>query len=113
MGDEAARLQVVGPVEAPALPLEVLQQEVELAAPVIRAQHQHEVIPADVPDEIPRRVDALVQALRQAQQHFVALGVAVEVVEGLEAVDVHVADPCGTPLLKQATQALLDGHVAR
>jgi len=51
--------------------------------------------------------------LRQAQQHLVAPGVAVEVVEGLEAVDVDVADRRRAPLLQQAGQALLDRHVAR
>ena len=67
-------------VEAPALALEVVEQLVQAFAPVFRAEHQQEVVSADMADEVPGRVDAVVQALRQAQQDFVAATVAVDVV---------------------------------
>lgn len=76
-------------IEAAALALEVVEQLVEAFAPVFRAEHQQEVVAADVADEVAGWVDAFVQTLRQAQQDFVATAVAVDVVEGFEAVDVE------------------------
>ncbi len=112
MGDEAAGLQVLLAVEAPALALEVLEQLLQALAPVTGAEHQEEVVAADMADEIAHRIDPLAQTLRQAEQHFVAAGVTVDVVEGLEAVDVDVADHRLALLLQQPRQALLDRHVA-
>ncbi|MNI26249.1 hypothetical protein D3C73_799400 [compost metagenome] len=64
-------------------------------------------------DEVAGGVDAVIQALRQAQQDFVAAAVAVDVVEGFEAVDVDVTDHRFAFLLQQSREALLDRHVAR
>ena len=79
MADEAAGLQVFLAVEAPALGLEVFLQLVEPLAPGIRAQHQEKVVATDMADEVAAGIDPLVQALRQAQQHLVAAGIAVQV----------------------------------
>ncbi len=111
-GDEATRFQVFCAVETAALVLEIIQQVFKTPFPVLEAQHHQKVIPADVPDKVPARINAIIQALRQAQQHFITPGVTVDVVEGFEAVDVHVTDHRLTALLQQAGQALLDRHVA-
>ncbi|CAI8923551.1 hypothetical protein EMIT0180MI3_360019 [Priestia megaterium] len=66
-GDEAAGFQVFAAVEAPALAVEVVQQLVQAFAPVFGAEHQQEVVAADMADEVAGWVDAVVQALRQAQ----------------------------------------------
>ena len=79
MADEAAGLQVFLAVEAPALGLEVFLQLVEPLAPGIGAQHQEKVVATDMADEVAAGIDPLVQALRQAQQHLVAAGIAVQV----------------------------------
>lgn len=98
MADEAARPQVFFPIEAPALGLEILQQLVKAFAPVVRAEHQQEVVAADVADEVAVGVDPLVQALGQAQQHLVAPGVAVEV---------------GQRLNSRNSLSVLNGHISR
>lgn len=79
MGDKTAGMQVFFPVEPSALALEILQQAVESRAPVRRAEGQEKVIATDMPDKIPSGINSIIQALRQAQEHFVALGVAVDV----------------------------------
>ena len=91
-GDEAARGQVLAAVEEPAASVEFLQQLLDAPFPVGAGQNQQEVVAADMADEIAARIDAFVQAVRQAQQDLIALGVTIEVVEGFEVVDVHVAD---------------------
>ncbi|MNX57549.1 hypothetical protein D3C86_883660 [compost metagenome] len=78
--DEAAGFQVFAAVEASALALEVVEQLVQAFAPVFRAEYQQEIITANMADEVAGRVDAVVQALRQAQQDFVAATIAVDVV---------------------------------
>ncbi len=80
---------------------------------VLSTQNQHEVIATDMADEVHPRIDPFVQALRKAQQDLVTLGIAVKVVEGFEVVDIHIADQRLAPLQQQASQALLDRHVAR
>jgi len=45
----------------------------------VTAQHQHEIIPANMADEIHLWVDPVVQTLGQAQQHFIAFGVAIQI----------------------------------
>lgn len=85
--DEAAGFQVFAAVEASALAVEVLEQLVQALAPVFWTEDQQEIIAADMADEIAAGVDAVVQALRQAQQDFVAAAVAVDIVERLETVD--------------------------
>ena len=79
MGDKTAGVQVFFSVEPSALTLEVFQQAVESRTPVRRAERQEKVIATDMPDKIPRGINPIVQALRQAQGHFVALGIAVDV----------------------------------
>ncbi|MNZ80866.1 hypothetical protein D3C78_995160 [compost metagenome] len=64
-------------------------------------------------DEVATGIDTFVQALRQAEQDFVATPVAIDIVEWLETVDVDVADHRLAALLQQPGQALLDGHIAR
>lgn len=78
--NETAGFQVLAAVEAPALALEGFQQPVDPCAPVLGAEHQHEVVAAYVADEVAARVDPFAQALCQAQQDLVAAGVAVEIV---------------------------------
>jgi len=79
MGDKTAGMQVFFPVETSALVLEILQQAVESRTPIRRAEGQEKVIATDMPDKIPRGINSIIQALRQAQEHFVALGVAVDI----------------------------------
>lgn len=79
-GHEAASLKVFGAVEASALGMEIVQQLVEPLAPILRAQHQQKVIAANVPDKVAAGVYPVVQALRQAQQHFIPAPVAVDIV---------------------------------
>jgi hypothetical protein len=55
---------------------------VQAFAPVFRAEYQQEVIAADMADKVAGRVDAIIQALRQAEQDFIPTAVAVDVVEG-------------------------------
>lgn len=83
MADEAAGLQMLLAIEAPALGLEIFLQLVEPLAPGIRAQYQEKVVATDMADEVAAGIDPLVQALRQAQQHLVAAGIAVQVGQGL------------------------------
>lgn len=83
--NETAGFQVLAAVEAPALALEGFQQPVDPCAPVLGAEHQHEVVAADVADEVAARVDPFAQALCQAQQDLVAAGVAVEIVQRLNS----------------------------
>jgi len=104
---------MLGAVEAAALALEVVEELVEAFAPVFGAEDEEEVVAADVADEVAGGVDAFVEALGEAEQNFVAAAVAVDVVEGFEAVDVHVADDRLAGLLQQAGEALLDRYVAR
>lgn len=77
--NETAGVPVLAAVEAPALALEGFQQPVDPCAPVLGAEHQHEVVTADMADEVAARVDPFAQALCQAQQDLVAAGVAVEI----------------------------------
>lgn len=100
------------PIEAAALALEVVEQLVEAFAPVFGAEDEEEVVAADVTDEVAGGVDAFVEALCETEQDFVATAVAVDVVEGFEAVDVDVADDRLAGLLQQAREALLDRYVA-
>ena len=79
-GHEAPSLQMFSAVEASALGVEIVQQLVEPLAPVLRAQHQQKVIAANVPDKVAAGVYPVVEALRQAQQHFIPAPVAVDVV---------------------------------
>ena len=64
-------------------------------------------------DEVAARVAELAQQLGQPQQNLVALAVAVDVVEGLEVVQVDVAQACVYLALQKALQTLLDRDVAR
>ena len=97
MADEAAGLQVFLAVEAPALGLEVFLQLVEPLAPGIGAQHQEKVVATDMADEVAAGIDPLVQALRQAQQHLVAAGIAVQVGQrwGKDALSGYAKGLCG------------------
>lgn len=104
---------MLGPIEPAALALEIVEQLVEAFAPVFGAEDEEEVVAADVADEVAGGVDAFVEALGEAEQDFVATAVAVDVVEGFEAVDVDVADDRFAGLLQQAGEALLDRYVAR
>ncbi len=100
-------------IEASALALEIIKQLIEALAPVVRAKDEQEVVAANMADEVAAWVDALVQTLRQTQQHFVTTAIAVDIVEGFETVDVDVANDRFTPLLQQPRQALLNWHIAR
>ena len=110
--DEASSLKVFRAIKASALTLEVIKQLIDAFAPLFRAEDEEEVVAADMADEVAGGVDAFVEALRQAQQDFVAAAVAVDIVKGFEAVDVDVTDEGLAALLQQAGQALLDGDVA-
>ena len=79
-GHKAAGVQMFGAIEASALGVEIVQQLIEPFAPILRPEHQQKVIAADMPDKVAAGVDPVIQALRQAQQHFIATPVAIDVV---------------------------------
>lgn len=56
--NETAGFQVLAAVEAPALALEGFQQPVDPCAPVLGAEHQHEVVAAGVAVEIVQRLNS-------------------------------------------------------
>src|SRR3990167_8799659 len=85
----------------------------EPPAPVLRAKYKEKIITADVADKVSRRINSVIQALRQAQQNLITFGIAVDVIERLEVVDIHIAHHHFTTLLQQTSQALLDRHIAR
>jgi hypothetical protein len=86
MGDKAASIQVFFAVKTSALTLEIFQQAIEPRAPIRRAEYQQKVIPANMADKVPCRINPVIQALRQTEQYFIAFGVAVEVEQCLRQI---------------------------
>ncbi|GEM_PF-5896358 len=65
---------------------------------VLSTQNQHEVIATYMADKVHPRIDPFVQALRQAQQNLVTLGIAVKV---------------GQRLNSRNSLSVLNGHISR
>lgn len=80
-GDKTAGLQMLTAVETPALGLEIIHQLVEPLTPILGAEHQQKVIATNMPDKVAAGVHSVVEALCQAQQHFIATPIAVDIVE--------------------------------
>jgi hypothetical protein len=109
----AAGRQVLGREEAAHLGVEVLADALQALGPVLRTQHHHEVVAADMADEVQLRVGRLGQHAGGELDDVVADAVAVDVVEGLEVVDVPERGHEGAAGLDEAVEMVVDRHIAR
>ena len=111
-GAETARLQVFWSIEAPALALKVLLQLVQALAPILGTEHQEKIIAADMADKVAGWVDPLAQAVGQAQQHFITLGIAVDVDEGISLFYLrgHANPVCQKALILFGLKACVADH---
>lgn len=66
-------------IEASAACFEAVEQLADARLPVGKAQHQHEIVPADMTEEISPRIQTVTQAFSQTQQQLVALCIAIKV----------------------------------
>mmetsp|Transcript_100824 Transcript_100824/g.280899 ORF Transcript_100824/g.280899 Transcript_100824/m.280899 type:complete len:665 (-) Transcript_100824:355-2349(-) len=110
--DIATGGQMVGREEAADAGIEGLAHPLQPFLPVAAAQHHQEVIAADVADEIDLRVGRLGQHPRREPDDVVTDAVAVDIVEGLEMVDVPDHRGKGLALLDQPFQVVVDRHIA-
>ncbi|MDW8324712.1 MAG: hypothetical protein RMK60_11520 [Burkholderiales bacterium] len=80
--------------------------------PITALEQNDEVVAADVADEVGHGIAMFDQQLTEHDDHVVASAKAIDVVVGLEVIQVRIGDDEFDPGCEQAFDLLLDRHVA-
>jgi hypothetical protein len=111
--DVAAALAVFDAVEVLHVLLELGQHRLAALLPILALEQDHEIVAADVADEIAVAVAMVAEDLAGQLDDVVAAPVAVDVVEWLEMIEIEIADPEARAGRQQAVDMLVDRHIAR